>query len=206
MPAALNRRKLELRMAKSKRNRLIVAEAMNLRAALDNSGAVEVAEKILNSRRLDEHEKTVASGKPVRRVVRFKSGLTSQSVIAALRALPPLGETVLTNEPKSVAVKPRKSTPVVKLPKIPWTELTGAAFYASREWQTLRYAILAKYDGHCQACGRSRRQHEVVLHVDHIKPISRFPHLKLDPDNLQLLCQDCNLGKSAWDQTDWRPD
>ena len=41
----------------------------------------------------------------------------------------------------------------------------------------------------------------VVLHVDHIKPRSKFPELELSLDNTQVLCADCNLGKGAWDDT-----
>jgi 5-methylcytosine-specific restriction endonuclease McrA len=42
------------------------------------------------------------------------------------------------------------------------------------------------------------------LNVDHIKPRRRFPELSLDPDNLQVLCGNCNTGKGSWDTTDWR--
>jgi len=41
--------------------------------------------------------------------------------------------------------------------------------------------------------------------VDHIKPRHTHPELKLERSNLQVLCYDCNKGKGAWDQTDWRP-
>jgi 5-methylcytosine-specific restriction endonuclease McrA len=44
----------------------------------------------------------------------------------------------------------------------------------------------------------------VVLHVDHIVPRYKAPHRSLDIENLQVLCRDCNIGKGAWDQTDWR--
>ena len=43
-----------------------------------------------------------------------------------------------------------------------------------------------------------------VMHVDHIKPRSKFPDLELEFDNLQILCKACNLGKSNKDQTDFR--
>jgi 5-methylcytosine-specific restriction endonuclease McrA len=43
------------------------------------------------------------------------------------------------------------------------------------------------------------------MHVDHIKPRSLFPLLAADPENLQVLCEDCNVGKSNVDTTDWRP-
>lgn len=79
-------------------------------------------------------------------------------------------------------------------------------FYNSREWRSLRYRVLKKYDGCCMLCGRNKRDHGIVLHVDHIKPRSKFPHLALVFDNLQILCEDCNMGKSNKDSTDWRPD
>jgi 5-methylcytosine-specific restriction endonuclease McrA len=42
------------------------------------------------------------------------------------------------------------------------------------------------------------------MHVDHIKPRSRFPHLELSLDNLQVLCAACNVGKGNRDEIDWR--
>lgn len=75
-------------------------------------------------------------------------------------------------------------------------------FYETREWRELRYQALKANNGACQCCGRSPA-HGVVLHVDHIKPKSKFPHLAFDPTNLQVLCADCNIGKSNKDTTDW---
>ncbi|WP_106598587.1 HNH endonuclease [Dyadobacter jiangsuensis] len=43
------------------------------------------------------------------------------------------------------------------------------------------------------------------MHVDHIKPRSKFPRLELDINNLQILCQYCNIGKSNLYEDDWRP-
>ena len=80
----------------------------------------------------------------------------------------------------------------------------SADFYSSREWRELRYQALVTNGACCQCCGRSR-QHGIVLHVDHIKPRSKFPGLELTLSNLQVLCEDCNMGKSNKDQTDWRP-
>ena len=78
-------------------------------------------------------------------------------------------------------------------------------FYDSREWRKLRYQVIRKYGGRCMACGRSKQKHGVTIHVDHIKPRSKYPHLALISENLQILCEDCNLGKSNLDETDWRP-
>lgn len=78
------------------------------------------------------------------------------------------------------------------------------AFYKSNEWRDLRYRVLRKYDARCCACGRTPKEHGVVVHVDHIIPRSKRVDLSLDFNNLQVLCEDCNLGKSNKDQTDWR--
>lgn len=76
-------------------------------------------------------------------------------------------------------------------------------FRNSKAWRELRYKILKKYDGKCNACGQSEKD-GVILHVDHIKPVSKFWELRFDENNLQILCEDCNLGKGAWDESDWR--
>ena len=55
----------------------------------------------------------------------------------------------------------------------------------------------------CQACG-ARKSDGVKLVVDHIKPVRHYWHLRFAGDNLQVLCEPCNLGKGSWDQTDWR--
>jgi HNH endonuclease len=76
-------------------------------------------------------------------------------------------------------------------------------FYLSQEWLALRYQALKRYGGMCQCCGATA-QIDNPLHVDHIKPRSRFPELALDITNLQVLCMNCNRGKGASDITNWR--
>lgn len=76
-------------------------------------------------------------------------------------------------------------------------------FYSSKEWRIVRYQALRVHGGKCQCCG-ARPQFGSPLHVDHVKPRSRFPELELDVDNLQVLCEDCNLGKGNSDTIDWR--
>ncbi len=76
-------------------------------------------------------------------------------------------------------------------------------FYQSQEWRELRYRVLREQKGRCQACGMTAKD-GAKLHVDHIIPISHNPRLQLDPNNLQILCEDCNLGKGATDRIDWR--
>ena len=76
-------------------------------------------------------------------------------------------------------------------------------FYDSQAWQSLRYQALSRANGCCELCGQSKSD-GVIIQVDHIKPRSKFPHLELDLNNLQVLCKPCNLGKSNKDSTDWR--
>lgn len=74
------------------------------------------------------------------------------------------------------------------------------AFYTSKEWRKLRYRVLRDQPHKCACCGSV----EQPFHVDHVKPRFKYPELELDYDNLQILCEDCNMGKGGWDETDWR--
>ena len=73
-------------------------------------------------------------------------------------------------------------------------------FYKSFEWRKARYTVLKRSAGCCMLCNRS----ELPLHVDHIKPLRKNWDLRLQLDNLQVLCEECNHGKGNWDETDWR--
>lgn len=77
------------------------------------------------------------------------------------------------------------------------------AFYESWEWKRCRYDFLKDKKRTCQCCGASASD-GVRIVVDHVKPIRRFWRLRLDPSNLQILCDDCNMGKGSRDYTDWR--
>ena len=79
----------------------------------------------------------------------------------------------------------------------------GQSFYTSRAWLEVRYEAIRKSGGYCEACGRCKRD-GATLHVDHIKPRSKYPNLELMLDNLQVLCEQCNIGKSNSDEIDWR--
>lgn len=76
-------------------------------------------------------------------------------------------------------------------------------FYESRAWRELRYKVLKRDGRRCACCGATPLD-GVSVHVDHIKPRSKFPQLQLDASNLQVLCSDCNIGKSNKDATNWR--
>lgn len=77
------------------------------------------------------------------------------------------------------------------------------AFLLGWEWRTLRMRVLKAFGARCQCCGATAKD-GVRIHVDHIKPRSTHPELALVEANLQVLCDVCNQGKGAWDDTDWR--
>lgn len=113
-----------------------------------------------------------------------------------------LPETKIVFSKKNTSVKVKKKSRKEKRQLIG----SGDEFYKSQEWLRLRYRVIKKYGGECMACGRSRKRHQVVIHVDHILPRSKFPRQALSFENLQILCEDCNIGKSNIDSTDWRPE
>ena len=78
-----------------------------------------------------------------------------------------------------------------------------SSFYKSSAWKKLRYKVLKTSNGKCALCGCGAAD-GVVLHVDHIIPRSKRPDLSLDANNLQVLCDACNLAKSNRDEIDWR--
>ena len=79
----------------------------------------------------------------------------------------------------------------------------GAGFYSSWEWKKLRYRVLKFYGPICMLCGATNKDGKRIV-VDHINPIRRYPKLALSFDNLQVLCNDCNMGKSDCDDSDFR--
>lgn len=79
----------------------------------------------------------------------------------------------------------------------------AGGFYASDAWRAVRYQALRRSRGVCDCCASAPSPGK-PLHVDHIKPRSRFPALSLVLENLQVLCADCNLGKGNTDTIDWR--
>ncbi|WP_282048419.1 HNH endonuclease [Sulfitobacter mediterraneus] len=57
---------------------------------------------------------------------------------------------------------------------------------------SLRFELLKEADHRCRSCGASAA--EVSLHIDHILPVSKGGSSK--KSNLQVLCANCNLGRS----------
>ena len=81
----------------------------------------------------------------------------------------------------------------------------GKNFYETWEWKEARFAALKRHGRQCQCCGWTPGVSVGnYLVVDHIKPIRTHPRLALDPDNHQVLCNDCNMGKSYRHTDDFR--
>jgi diadenosine tetraphosphate (Ap4A) HIT family hydrolase len=70
----------------------------------------------------------------------------------------------------------------------------------STRYRTLRYEVLKRAHGRCEACGISNQ--ERALQVDHIT--SRSKGGLNDLSNLQALCSICNAQKLDRDMTDFR--
>jgi len=68
-------------------------------------------------------------------------------------------------------------------------------FYRSAEWKRLRYAQLER-EPRCRTCGASAAS-GTKMNVDHVRPLWRYWHLRLQPKNLQTLCASCNWGKGG---------
>lgn len=81
--------------------------------------------------------------------------------------------------------------------------LPSNKFYHTPEWKRLRYQVIRDRGNICECCGTKKSQ-SIQIHVDHIKPRSIYPELSLKIDNLQILCEACNIGKSNLHEDDWR--
>lgn len=108
---------------------------------------------------------------------------------------------------KSRPKKPKRRQPlttknVAWMPRDEWEKQTKA-FYNSQRWKELRYEVFRRDGAACGCCG-GRASDGIRLHVDHIKPRSRYPELQWEITNLQILCEDCNFGKSNYYSDDWR--
>ena len=63
--------------------------------------------------------------------------------------------------------------------------------YRSKRWARIRREILERDGYRCRQCGRAGR-----LEVDHIEPMARGGS-DTDSDNLQSLCRECHISKTA---------
>lgn len=72
------------------------------------------------------------------------------------------------------------------------------SFYRSQAWKSVADFVYEREDGRCQRCqrfvfGRQAHRHHVV-------PIKKNPNLKLDPNNIRLLCPQCHIFEENQDK------
>lgn len=138
---------------------------------------------------------------------REKQATFNDQVQSAIAAGIPVTIIPYQGKPHYDHAKPRKRDKIAELeatiaalkkdrPQAPvYRPGMGSEFYSTREWRSLRYDVIRASNGKCVECNRSKFD-GIIIHVDHIKPRSKYPELELVFANLQLLCEDCNLGKS----------
>lgn len=133
-------------------------------------------------------------------VFRLGDVKTCDDAATAVKAISAERRRLLVIEQRSEISPARKPKSAPK-PKQEWAPSQAKidAFYASWEWKRARYDFLLGQKRVCGCCGATGK-----IVVDHIKPIRRYWPMRLDGTNLQVLCDDCNMGKGSRDETDWR--
>lgn len=111
----------------------------------------------------------------------------------------------LLKESRSKRNKKRQKERYNKINSLPKYngDVNSPEFLKSYEWRKVRMIVLKRDGAKCACCGASPAT-GAVMNVDHIKPRKTHPRLSLDPQNLQVLCHECNHGKGNWDDTKWR--
>lgn len=65
------------------------------------------------------------------------------------------------------------------------------SFYRTQAWKDLADFVYEREGGHCQRCGRFIFGRQAHRH--HVIPIKDNDLLKLDPNNIRLLCPQCHM-------------
>ena len=85
------------------------------------------------------------------------------------------------------------------------TPVFGSARWArtvrmSLDYRDWRKAVLKRYGRVCQTCGitKSDSPKTTFFDVDHIKPVTIFPHLIFDVENARILCRPCHRKTDTW--------
>ena len=134
---------------------------------------------------------------------RKKKAAKAKKTLAKLAESSPIIQAMINKKASQIAWAMQKKSPKKKPafePPPAYFLGMGKEFYKTREWRDVRYKALVRFGKKCQACGEKGG----YIHVDHILPRSKHPDKELDIENLQVLCEACNIGKSNTDTTDWR--
>lgn len=118
-------------------------------------------------------------------------------------ALKAIWKWLKVNEGQAILVSPGGEPQIIDdWESLPFTE-SKQDFYSSGKWLILRAKAFELYGNQCACCGITPAQ-GAIMHVDHIKPRSLYPKLELELENLQILCEQCNKGKSNFSDKKWR--
>ncbi len=85
--------------------------------------------------------------------------------------------------------------------------MANRAFYTGAQWKRLRESVLRRDGYQCRRCRRYGRTRQAVT-VHHVKPLSEYPELACDRNNLISVCRSCHnalhpeKGRSNWDKCD----
>lgn len=72
------------------------------------------------------------------------------------------------------------------------------AFYKTAEWKTLRAELKKSAGPICVMCSRDFKKYGLTKNADHIKPLMYAWGLRLDPENIQIICSECNKAKGSY--------
>lgn len=86
-----------------------------------------------------------------------------------------------------LAYKKKRAANPLNLSVLTIKELRNTPEY--REW---RLAVYRRDNFSCVTCGAAAKRNEVIIHADHIKPMSLFPELQFDINNGRTLCWECH--------------
>lgn len=121
---------------------------------------------------------------------------------------PPKGWKDALLKKADIASGTTRESATVSKPQFAGRSRTGSSFYSSAAWKRIRFLALERFGQRCMCCGWtptetiSPRRNWLV--VDHIKSRRLHPDLELEISNLQVLCNECNLGKGSFSKTDFR--
>lgn len=68
------------------------------------------------------------------------------------------------------------------------------AIYSSEQWKEAVKEVWRREDATCQRCGkRQNEERDSKFHLHHLYSFADYPNLRVNPDNLVLLCKECHL-------------
>ncbi len=109
---------------------------------------------------------------------------------------------LMLSHPKAIELRRKVREKTCTKKETPLSRQARQDFYKSQEWRALRFIVLKEQGARCCLCGTTSATD--IMHVDHIVPLSWDWGLRLTKNNLQILCESCNLGKKNTDATDFR--